>query len=413
MNSQPQLSSSMSVLGDPAIIPNPYPTYAALRGSCAVHWIPELDAWGAFSYDTCMRTLRDPRFLAERMDAVQQSKFPREALDDDHIYRRFTKNTMMYSDGAVHSALRNSTQAAFNSGCHAYYAEVINRVAEQLVAEIPSDAHELDAVSDLTSHMPVRAAVQPFGVPEEDLGFVLPRVDTVMTFFSGPKDQPVTFEGVTTALTELHTYALELVQGRRGRVVPGTVIARLAASASDDASTTLQQTIHQLVLLLIALFAPTTPGSLSSGLLAFLQNRDQIAEHQAREETRSNTADEVFRYNASNQFTWRLAGEDVELDGRNILKGQLIVAFLGAANRDPVKFSDPDRFLVSRRNSGEHLSLGFGVHACLGRRIAMYEINCFFAALFRRFPNIRLAGEPVWNSNLEFRSLRSLPIRLS
>ena len=404
--------NSVSALADPFIIPNPYPTYAALRGSCSVHWITELNAWGAFSYETCMRTLRDQRFLANRMDEVLQSKFPREALKDDHIYCRFTKNTMMYSDGAVHTALRNSTRAAFNSECHVHYAEVIKRVAEELVAEIPSGTQELDAVSNLTSHMPVRAAVQPFGVPKEDLGFILPRVEMIISFFPGPKDQPTSFAEVTTALEELHTYALELVQGRRGEVPSGTVIARLVESQPEQTETTLQQTIHQLVLLLIALFAPTTPGSLSSGLLAFLKDRDQIAVHKREEAARLNTADEIFRYNASNQFTWRVAQEDVELDGRPVLKGHLVVAFLGAANRDPLKFVDPDRFLISRQNSGEHLSLGAGAHACLGRRIATYEINCFFDALFRRFPNIALAGEPVWNSNLEFRALRSLPVSL-
>jgi 4-nitrotryptophan synthase len=173
------------------------------------------------------------------------------------------------------------------------------------------------------------------------------------------------------------------------------------------------ETIHQLVLLLIALFAPTTPGSTSSGTLAFATNPGQIGRFSTDSACVENTPSEVVRYNASNQFTWRVAAKPVEIGGVRIEERQIVVPFLGAANRDPDVFERPDDFDLGRANSAKHLSFGSGRHSCLGKQIASLELKWFFVALFRRFRAIRLAGEPLWNSNLEFRSLKSLPIHLA
>jgi cytochrome P450 len=124
-------------------------------------------------------------------------------------------------------------------------------------------------------------------------------------------------------------------------------------------------------------------------------------------------ANEVIRYNASNQFTWRLAARPVQIDSARSEEGQLVFPFLGAANRDPRIFDMPNRFDLGRRNSARHLSFGGGAHSCLGRQIASLEVRWFFTAFLQRFPKVRLAGKPVWNSNLEFRSLKSLPASLN
>ncbi|MFG2483248.1 cytochrome P450 [Streptomyces virginiae] len=171
--------------------------------------------------------------------------------------------------------------------------------------------------------------------------------------------------------------------------------------------------MHQLVLLFIALFAPTTPGSLSSGMLSFARNPDQIARFMADPACVDNTANEIVRCNASNQFTWRVATTEVDMGGVRIGAGQSVALFLGAANRDPDVFERPDAFDLGRPNSGKHLSFGLGLHSCLGRQIANLQLKWFFTALFARFPGIRPADEPTWNPNLEFRSLQSLPLRLS
>jgi 4-nitrotryptophan synthase len=407
-----QFVGSLSPLSDPGIVSNPYPVYAQLAEREPVHWCESLKAWAVMKHEDCASALKDPRFRAERMEEILSGKFDGRTLSAENIYHRFTKNVMMYTDNSRHAALRKSTQAGFTRQAHELYSRVIARIARDLVASIPAGVEEIDAVSRLAEKLPVNAAVHAFGVPEEDLDDVVPHVAKVMTYWSGPQAQPLELDCLLEHLTDLHTYALELVQGKRGKVVPGTVIARLADGLEDQTEVTPEQTVHQLVLLLIALFAPTTPGSVSSGMLTFATNPDQIARFLESRACVDNTANEVVRYNASNQFTWRVAATDADMRGVRIEEGQRVALFLGAANRDPDVFDQPDKFDLDRQNSGANLSFGSGPHACLGRQIASLEIRWFFVALFARFPMIRLAGEPEWNSNLEFRSLRSLPLRL-
>lgn len=403
-----------SPLSDPTIVHDPYPAYSALADRDPVHWCERMNAWAIMRYADCANVLRDARFKAERMENVLSAKFAGRSLPVDNIYHRFTKNVMMYTDPPRHTALRRSTQPAFSREAHEHYSQVIKDVATDLIATIPQGTREIDAVPVLAAQLPVNAAVRAFGVPEEDLEFVLPRVETIMTYWSGPQEQPVELDFLLGQLDDLHVYSVELLQGARGKVLPGTVIHRLATnqSQSDESECSPEQTIHQLVLLLIALFAPTTPGSTSSGLLSFAVNPSQVERFLTNHECVENVANEVVRYNASNQFTWRLAAEALEISDVKIEEGQNVAVFLGAANRDPRMFSRPDDFDLGRHNSSKHLSFGAGLHSCLGRQIASLELKWFFVALFARFQNIDLAGEPVWNTNLEFRSLRSLPLAL-
>ncbi|GAA0318796.1 cytochrome P450 [Streptomyces polychromogenes] len=401
-----------SPLTDPDIVPDPYPVYAGLAAREPVHWCAGLNAWAVMRYADCADALKDPRLKAERMGEVLAAKFPGQPLPPDNIYHRFTRNVMMYTDPPLHDALRRSTRAGFTRSAHEHYDRVIRRVAADVVAALPAGTTEIDAVPALAALLPVRSAVHAFGVPEEDLGFVIPCVETLMTYWSGPQEQPVELDRLLGLLTELHTYAAELLDGKRGEVLPDTVIARLAASQDDQAGTTREQTVHQLVLLFIALFAPTTPGSLSSGMLAFARNPRQVERFLADPACVENTANEIVRYNASNQFTWRVTTTDVDLGGVRIRAGQNVALFLGAANRDPGVFERPDAFDLDRPNSARQLSFGIGVHSCLGRQIAALQLKWFFVALLGRFPGLRPAGEPLWNENLEFRSLRSLPLSL-
>jgi 4-nitrotryptophan synthase len=402
-----------SPLSNPEIIPNPYPVYADLAEKEPVHWCDGLKGWALLRHADCAHALADDRLKAERMDRILEVKFPGRALAPESIYHRFTKNVMMYTDPPLHDSLRRATHAGFTRAAHEHYARVIEQVAKDLVASVPAAKKEIDAVPELTSKLPVWAAVRAFGLPEEDLEFVVPRVNVIMTYWSGPTSQPVELDELLTRLTELHNYSLELVQGKRGKVLPDTVIARLAAAQATNTDCTLEQTIHQLVLLLIALFAPTTPGSASSGTLAFASHPAQIERFLGDRACADNVASEVVRYNASNQFTWRVAGASLEIGGVHIAEGDVVVPFLGAANRDPSVFERPNEFDLGRANSGQHLSFGGGLHSCLGKQIASLEVAWFFRALLARFPEIRVAGTPVWNPNLEFRSLKSLPIALA
>lgn len=399
-----------SPLSEPAIVENPYPTYAALAETDPVHWWSDADAWAVMRYADCAHAFTDAALSAERMGPMLQVKFPEDVLPEDSIYFRFVSNVMMYADRPLHGTLRKSVTPAFNGSAHQHYENMIQKAAAELVDSLAGDHVEIDVVTDLAKKLPVMSGTRVFGVPHEDLGFVVPRVDKIMSFWAGPQTQRIPLAEILGCLTELHEYGYGLVRGEQGHVPAGTAIARLL---EDPPDLPLDQIVHQLVLVFIALFAPTTPGSISSGLLAFSRNPDQIRALRDNPELAENAAHEIFRYNASNQFTWRVATTTTTIGEVEVHPDDVVTLFIGSANRDSEVFDDPNEFRIDRANSDQHLTFGRGMHSCLGSRIAHLQVRSLTAALFDRFATIELVADPVWNANLEFRSLQSLPVRLS
>ena len=168
------------------------------------------------------------------------------------------------------------------------------------------------------------------------------------------------------------------------------------------------------VMLLLAAGHETTTNLIGNGLLALLQHPDQL--QKLRDDPAAlveRAVEELLRYNSSIQGTVRLATEDLELGGKQIRAGQFVVLLLGAANRDPAQFSDPDRLDVTR-DEDRHLAFGLGIHFCLGAPLAWLEAQIAFAGLLQRFPRLQLAGgaewQAEWHENFFFRGLTSLPV---
>jgi cytochrome P450 len=145
-------------------------------------------------------------------------------------------------------------------------------------------------------------------------------------------------------------------------------------------------------------------------MLALLRNPDQMDKLKGNSALSESAVEEMLRYDNPVQIVYRSATEDVELDSKPILQGQLVNLMLGAANRDPAHFSEPDRFDITR-NEGRHVGLGLGIHFCLGAALARLEGQITFTTMLRRFPDLRLATETLeWQEHPTFRGLKSLPV---
>jgi cytochrome P450 len=163
---------------------------------------------------------------------------------------------------------------------------------------------------------------------------------------------------------------------------------------------------------LLAAAHETTTNLIGNGLLALLRHPEQMAALRAEPALVPAAIEEMLRYDSPAQIVYRAAIEPVELDGRAIQPGQVVNLLVGAANRDPAQFPDPDRFDITRA-VGRHTAFGLGIHFCVGAPLARLEGQIAIASVLRRFPGLRLAAETLeWNDHPTFRGLRALPAAL-
>jgi cytochrome P450 len=154
----------------------------------------------------------------------------------------------------------------------------------------------------------------------------------------------------------------------------------------------------------------TTTNLIGNGLLTLLRHPGQFRRLQHDPSLVPSAIEELLRYESPVQNVVRLALEDLEIAGTQIRKGQRIILCLGAANRDPAQFPDPDRFDMTRPDN-LHVAFGYGIHYCLGAQLARLEARAAFTTILRRLPNIRLVSDvPIWKVNAGYRGLKTLPI---
>ncbi len=154
----------------------------------------------------------------------------------------------------------------------------------------------------------------------------------------------------------------------------------------------------------------TTTNLIGNGMLSLLRHPDQLEKLQADSSLIPSAVEELLRYESPIQHTTRVAHEDTELGGKTIRKGQTVIAVMGAANRDPEQFPDPDRLDICRQDN-RHVAFAYGSHFCFGAPLARLEGQVAFETMLRRMPNLRLEpGSLTWRGNLDLRGLTALPI---
>jgi cytochrome P450 len=180
-----------------------------------------------------------------------------------------------------------------------------------------------------------------------------------------------------------------------------------------DASSTLTgEELVSNINILLSTGHETTTHLIGNGILALLQHPDQMQRLQTQPALLSPAIEEMLRYDSPVQITYRSALADATIHGKQIRTGDLVNTILGAANRDPRRFSNPDRFDITR-NEGRHLGFGVGIHFCIGAPLVRLEAEVVFETILRRFPGISLAAETLeWQEHPIFRGLKSLPVNL-
>jgi cytochrome P450 len=384
-----------SAAGNPALLANHYPLYAMLRAASPLFRppIPGYEGPGAVvltRYADVEAVLRDPRFTVDRMRAhVLQAfadRFPRQLLQGPDAFR-----SMLMMDPPDHTAPR------------------IEALVDELLAPHRAGG-ELDVMRDFAEPLPAIVIAELLGVPAQDHRQFKQWSSELLAEGPARAFEPGAQERTAALFARLREYMRGIVAARRREPAEDLISGLIEAQAERDALSEVELVSTALLLLIAG--HETTTNLIGNGLLALLQNPEQLARLRREPELLENAIEELLRYDSPVQATIRIATEDVPIDGGVIPKDAVALTLLGAANRDPAVFPEPDRLDLARENV-RHLSFGLGTHFCLGAGLARLEARLAFEGLLARFPRLSLATDaPVYRPNPFLRGLRSLPVRL-
>jgi unspecific monooxygenase len=378
-------------LTDPSLVADPYPSFAEERGRHAIAWHEPSEMWLTFDHAAANAVLRD-----RRLGRIWHDKEPRDRFEPFNLLHR---NQMMENEPPDHTRLRRLVAGAFARGHVERLRPRVRELAATLLEEV--DPARFDVLGEYAEPLPVLVIAELLGVPGE----LAPRLREwsqaiVRMYEVAPTEQEQ--DAAVAAATEFADLVRALARERA--TAPGEdLLSDLVAAREGSARLSEDEVVASAVLLLNAGHEASV-NVFGNGLVAMLARG--IAPEPADVVT---CVEEMLRFDSALQLFERTATDDVLIGEVTVQKGQKIAALLGAANRDPAVFADPDRFDPTR-DPNPHLSFGAGVHFCLGAPLARMELAESLALLLGRMPGLRLVEEPVSRGTFVLHGYTSVPV---
>jgi cytochrome P450 len=401
VSTEPPLS--LYHLLDPDVLANPYPLYKRLRSEDPVHWDPYLHAWVVTRYADVVEVLR--RFSAERTHTPE--KLALLGMEELTPIARVMVRQMLFLDPPQHTRVRRLAAAAFTPRRVAVLRSHIEEIANSLLDAV-SARGEMDVMEDLAAPLPAIVTAEMLGVPVEDHRKLKDWSQDFAEMLGNFQHNPGRAARVARSLEAMTAYFQDAVRSQATHPTEGLVNALTTAEVDGDRFTE-EEVVANVIVTMVG-GQETTTNLIGNGLLTLLRHPEEM-EQLRRDPTLIETAvEELLRYESPSQHTARLAPDDVELGGRLIKRGQAVMAVMGAGNRDPERFPDPDRLDLARADN-RHLAFGWASHFCFGAPLARIEGQIAFSALLRRLPHLQLVPGPItWRANLGLRGLTALPV---
>ena len=380
---------------------DPYPEYAKLRERDPVHRSRLANSWVFTRYADADAILRDHRSFSSDPRKRELSKRQRAALPSPDDY------TMLFLDPPDHTRLRGLVNKAFTRRAVSALEPHVRGFLGKLLDGVADPAGGFDLMEAVANPLPVIVIAEMLGVPPEDRARF--RVwSNQRARLLEPTISPEERAVGAKAAKALDEYFLPIVQARRADPQHDIVSALAQAEEAGDVLTE-REMLTMLRLILVA-GNETTTNLIGNGLLALLRHPDQLERLRADPGLVPSAVEELLRFDSPVQTDFRGALRDCEVNGFPVRRGQAVITLLGAANRDPDAFDEPDRLDVGR-DGGNHLSFGRGIHHCLGAPLARLEGRIVFETLLERFSSIRLLTErPAFRNSVVLRGLESLPV---
>lgn len=408
------LASAVGPVFDEGFLQTPYPAYQALRDAGPIQWRDDIfqGAWLLTGYADVEGALADASLSShrtggwiKRIPGVDEASLGRSARARRTAFQRLFGRAMVFLDAPDHQRLRQVIAAGFHPTRIQALAPEVETLAEELLASL-DNAGQFDFIEAFARPFPSRVIALLLGIERGDEKHFMAWTDDIASFIGALQPTSAQLQAAERSLLRLVQY-FEAVLERRRRSLGQDIVSRLLLAEAQGEIRADGELLAQCAMLLFA-GHETTRNLLGNGLYTLLSHPDQWNLLRSHPELMQGAIRELLRFESPVQYTGRRVAIEFELHGRALRRGDLVIALIGAANRDPRRFSDPDTFDIRRRD-GAHLSFGRGAHVCIGAGLAMLEAEVALRALMRRWPDLALASTQVqWNGNAGLRGLARL-----
>ena len=385
----------------PEMLVDPYPLYGRLRQLGPV-FLESHEMWVLSRYADVQQALRDPRF--GRRGSVEGFF---SVFGEGPVHESFSR-WMLFMDPPHHNRMRGLVSKAFTPRAVEEMRARIQQLVDGLVDPI-EERGEFDLIADLAYPLPVMVISDMLGVPADERAALYDWSAAIAKSLDVAQDPTPEFIATTNAAVQgLTDYFRSLVALRRKQ--PRADLLSDLVMAEDQGHRLTEDELLATFVLLYFAGHETTVNLIGNGILVLLNHPDQLARLRTEPSLIGSAVEELLRYDGPVQRTGRVILEDVEIGGHHLRAGQRAHVVLGAANRDPARFPEPDRFDVARTENA-HLTFGGGIHYCIGAPLARVEAQIAIATLLRRLPNLRLQSDALdWRDNLVLRGLKALKL---
>ncbi|MGJ4943782.1 cytochrome P450 [Bradyrhizobium sp. HKCCYLS1011] len=388
----------------PDFYADPYPTYRALRDHAPVKRLRN-GSYFLTRYDDLVTAYKTTKAFSSDKKREFAPKYGASLLYEHHT------TSLVFNDPPAHTRVRRLIMGALSPRAIAEMEPALIALVDRLLDAIETTGR-FELIGDFASAIPVEVIGNLLDVPHAERA---PLRDWSLAILGAlePVLSPEQFSHGNEAVKEFLIYLQDLVARRRAR--PGNpdrdVLTRLiqgeAKGEGNGERLSEKELLHNCIFLLNA-GHETTTNLIGNGLVALLQHPSEKRRLTEAPDLIRTAVEEILRYESSNQLGNRVTTERVELGGITLEPGTFVTLCIGAANRDPAQFEDPERFDITRA-ANRHLAFGTGAHQCAGMALARLEGAIAISRFLARFPDYRLAGEPVRGGRVRFRGFLSVP----
>jgi cytochrome P450 len=367
----------------PVCAADPYPGLARLRAHGPMVRVETTfmgEVWLVTRYDIARQLLADPRFSRRRADDGEVA-----AVD---------------SDPPEHTRIRKLIGKAFTHHRIQRLRPWVQDFVDGVLDELAGTPGPIDLLDRLAYPLPIAVICEMLGAPASDRADVRSRTEKILAGEVAENREEV--------YDRTKAYIVGLIAAKRAN--PGDDLMSALIAARDGGNRLTEPELVELGIALIAAGYATTTNLVGNGIYALLTNPGQLALLRREPALITSAVEEFLRYESSFSAAGQIAKEDVEVEGLLIRGGDVVLISFCGANRDGTRFPQPDRLDITRAPN-PHLAFSHGIHHCLGAPLARLEAQIAIGTLVRRFPEVRLAGEPRWRENI-MRGLHELPVFL-